>query len=180
MRKFLLYSSAFTVLIVIIGIIVIFDVFDFSRGKSQLIGSSYNTDNQIETHNKIVGYVHNIGNTIKNIHSVYYNMQTSADLAFFVESIENLKNQRKTFENYMQQIYSQNIEKDIKNTFNKDYLPAVKDFENQCFNASVFFKQQGFSDKHRKLFESTLSQKYFEFIEKHNLYSSTLNKNRRY
>lgn len=180
MKKFLLYSSALTIFVVLVGLIVIFDIFDLSKGKSQLIGTFQTTENRVLFHNKIVEQVHNIGNLNRDIRMTYYGIQHPDEISFFTDSLKNLHNQRKTLENYMQQFSLQNTENELYKAFQDNYLPAVKDFENKCLNAVDFFQQQGFSKNNRERFENKISEAYYKYIEKHNYYSEILNKNRRY
>lgn len=180
MKKFILISSIATVLIVLSGMIVVFDFFDFSKGNSQLVGISPSANNKTETHNEIVAKVHGIGNSARDINGKFYGIQENTDIVIFTDAVKNLSKSRKNLNNYIESANFTGAKKEIKEEFFNNYLPALKSFESTALDTAIYYKDRGFSEKNRELFINRFSSSYKDFTEEHNRFSDVLNSNRRY
>jgi pantothenate kinase-related protein Tda10 len=180
MKKFLLISSIATVLIVLSGMMIVFDFFDFSKGNSQLIGLSSSATEGHEMHNKIVAKVHQAGNLARDINGKFYGMAEDSNVAIFTDSVKNLGKSRKSLEKQIESASFKGSKKEIKEEFFNNYLPALKSFESTALDTAIYYKDRGFSGENRELFINRFSSSYKDFTEEHNRFSDILNSNRRY
>lgn len=179
MKKWVLYSLGFTFATVFIGLLFIYGVFDFSSGKSALIGPVKHIDDQ-EYHDATVEYLHDLGNNSQDVLLAYYSLNEGDILDNFYEKIETLNFEKQKFADYMNTIKLPSDKQLIITTFETNYLPILNNFAESFQNFPAFFEENPVTKENLESFRILIEVSYTDFIAAHNSFTEVLNENRKY
>lgn len=179
MKKFLFYSTIFTVLVLVFGILFIYGVFDVSQGQSRLIGSLH-ASSEMDVHNQIVEYVHDIGISTSDGWNNFNSLTPESDLTAFRKAISDTKRKKDDLSKYIEAHTFSKKGMEIKNTFNESYQPALEKWLNSFSKTNAFFEEQPVTEENVNSFKGMLSNAHQAFIEAHNAYTEVLNSTRKY
>ena len=101
MKKFLLYSSIFTVIILVLGILFVYGVFDISQGRSQLIGSLHGVT-EMDMHNQVVEYAHDIGISTTDGWNQFNSLEPESDLYNFKKAVTDTQKRKDDLSDYIE------------------------------------------------------------------------------
>ncbi len=200
MKKFLIYSSSITGITVLFGILFVYGVFDFSEGKSQLIGPAHLSSYEIDLHNDIVEHAHGLGNLIMEAQATIDTLENGGDIGFFKQQFEQIKKESDLFDFLMQDSAFEHKQEAIKTKYFEIYRPALVSWINgaaKIIDAYTAPEQEPPTEKDKAeepaiegevepqpidlpALKETLKNSYNQFIEAHNEYIDVLNKRRKY
>lgn len=179
MKKLFLYSIGITGVIVVFGLLFVFGIFDFSSGKSELIGAS-ESNSEIDIHNKIVEYVHDVGNITNEITDIFNELSQGADISNFNQKADGIVLKKKEFVNFMDINMYIIGRGEIKEEFNNNYLPALEKCINAFLKAKAYFEAKPVTEENLGMFKGSIENAYNAYIEAHNSYTEVLNSKRKY
>lgn len=194
MKKFLIYSGALTGITIIFGILFVYGIFDFSEGKSQLIGPVHSASSETDLHNKIVEYTHNIGNLMMEAQTTISVFGDGGDLSIFKQQFEQIKRENDLMDSLMQNTVFEKKQEALQTEYLEKYRPALVSWINgaaEIINAYTPPAQEEPADAGQEpatrqpapnlpTLKETLNASYNQFIEAHNEYVDELNKSRKY
>ena len=168
MKKFLLYLSATTGIVLVTGVLFVFGVFDFSDGKAQLIGPAHSAADDAELHNRVVDLVHTIGISTQEAVDILNGLKEEDDISTFSVKVDEIAAKREN----LVMIFGQNTfiknRVAIKDAFNTNYLPSL--------DAWIEAGQKAKESREKE----SLMNLQAEFIKAHNEYVDVLNNERKY
>ncbi|MFC1655478.1 hypothetical protein ACFL3C_01285 [Patescibacteria group bacterium] len=203
MKKFLIYSSSITGATIILGILFVYGVFDFTEGKSQLIGPTHLSSYEMDLHNDIVEYTHGLGNLMMDTQATIGAFEDGGDLGPFNQKFEQIKRENDLLDSLMQNSVFESEQEAIQTEYFETYRPALVSWINSAAEIikayappeEVVPEEQIAVEGEEVVAEEpptepepinlpalkeTLQGSYIQFIEAHNEYIDVLNKRRKY
>jgi len=132
MKKILLYSLGATFLTMVVGVLFVMGVFNFSTGAANLIGAEFglHSSGEIEIHNQIVSNIHYIGNKMKwvnNAINVEGDITDEALITSLAITGENIQAKLKDLNSLFEGSSFTKDKQILKDTFLNDYKPAAEE-----------------------------------------------------
>lgn len=157
-----------------------YGIFDISDGQAQLIGPSKAVKSEVYIHNQIVNYVHDIGISTRDTNNLLNSLGTDLDINILKEEISKLSQEKKSLIDYMGQNSFKRNKQIIEETFENQYLPTVKSYENTYRKLFAYTTAKPLDEISLNSFKEE-SQKAFEaYTNAHNTFVDELNRVRRY
>lgn len=170
MKKFLIYSSGLTAIVLVFGILSVFGFFDLSDGKAQLIGPSKVMNTEVDIHNKIVDNVHEIGNMARDLNEKFKTFDLSSDINSLKTDVEKISQNKKSLEDTMKK----------SSIFNEEYLPAVAAYENSYKKLFAYTGAKPLDEAVLNSFKNSAQKAFEQYVNAHNSFVDELNRVRRY
>ncbi|MCD6109197.1 hypothetical protein J7J83_00320 [bacterium] len=180
MKKFIIYISGLTVLVLILGVLIVYGFFDVSGGKAQLIGSSKITNIGLDIHNHIVETVNEIGIGTRDLNDLFADFNLESDIGILEEKVNNISHEIELIKNYMNKNQFRRNKEKIEETFNTDYIIKLINYENAYKRVLAYAKENAFDDISLNSFKKTCQKVFDDYREAHNLFTDQLNRVRRY
>ncbi|MBA4336369.1 hypothetical protein C0416_01160 [bacterium] len=179
MKKFLIYSSGLTAIVLVFGILTVYGFFDISDGKAQLIGPSKVENTQVEAHNQIVNGVHSVGNNARDLNEIFKNFQTTSDIQTIKDQLDKISQKKSSLEDHINKSALKNRQA-IEDIFNEKYLPAVTAYENSYKKLFAYMEAKPLDETSLGSFKEASQKAFAEYTEAHNTFVDELNRFRRY
>jgi hypothetical protein len=199
MKKFLLYSGSITGITLLFGILFVYGVFDFSEGKSQLIGDAQTSSYETNLHNNIVEYTHNLGNLMMDAQAAINSFQDGDDLEPFKQKFEQIKLENDSLDSLMSNSAFEHKQESIRTEYFEKYRPALVGWINNAsdiIEACAPPEELPPAEEESEVIEETIAEtpqpvnlaalkeplqnSYDDFVESHNEFIDVLNKTRNY
>jgi hypothetical protein len=180
MKKFFIYSSGLTAIVLVFGILTVYGFFNVSDGKAQLIGPSKTSNTQVDVHNQIVNSIHSIGTNARDLNETFKNFQTTSDIKIIKDQLEKISQREKSLEENMNKNSLQNNRQAIGTIFKEKYLPAVKSYEGSYEKLLAYTSAKPLDETSLGSFKESANKSYQNYIEAHNAFVDELNRLRRY
>ena len=180
MKKFLIYSSGLTAIVLVFGILTVYGFFDLSDGRAQLIGPSKPINTEVAVHNQIVNGVHSIGNNVRDLSEIFRDFQTTSDIQIIKDQLDKISQRKNSLEDQMNTSSLKRGRQTIEDVFNEKYLPAVTAYENSYKKLFAYMEAKPLDETSLSSFKETAEQSYQNYIQAHNAFVDELNRFRRY
>lgn len=177
MKKLVLYSLGFTGFILVIGLLFIYGVFNFSEGKAELIQTMHSS-HEMNLHNSIVENVHDIGNLMTES----FDINNAFEIKANVEKINAKKDNLNLIVENGEFITKQ---EQLKTSFYNVYKPALEAWTDKATKTIEEMTTEGVeqppnAETMKSIFKNAVQAEYQLYIEAHNEFTEILNKARKY
>lgn len=181
MKKFILYSSGLTLLTLVFGLLTVYGFFDVSSGKTQLIGNVAATKTEVDIHNNIVDTIHNIGlQAKKSLETTQALTPETSMIDDLKAKVDKIRKTRESLEQYMERNTFKRNKQTIQQLFKTTYLPTLIQYEYSYRKFFSYASSKAINQKSLDAFSQTISDRFLEYQQAHNIMVEELNRVRRY
>jgi len=173
MKKFLSYSLIATLFIVVMGVMVIFGVFDIKTGSLDLIGIETNL-NPVDIHNEIVEEVHAVALNTAETSRLFSELNVDSTLDSIKKEVTKVEDKMYKLKRLIMQLENNNKEETITNAY-KTYGKALEIWINNYLKSFTFLDQKGLSEEHLNPIKTEIQAVQNSLNQEHNTYIEILN-----
>ncbi|MFC1600094.1 hypothetical protein ACFL3T_03645 [Patescibacteria group bacterium] len=173
MKKFLSYSIVATLFIVVMGVMVIFGVFDIKSGSLDLIGVNSNV-NPVDIHNEIVEEVHSVALGTSEVSQLFSDLNVDSSLDSIKREVETVNDKMRKLNKLIMQLENNNKQAAVTEGY-ESYGKALEVWVNNYLKSFTFFEQKGLSQENIDSFKESINNAQNSLNEAHNSYTEILN-----
>ncbi|MBD3156477.1 hypothetical protein GF369_01485 [Candidatus Peregrinibacteria bacterium] len=180
MKKFLLYSTGLTIITLTIGILTVFGFFDVSDGQTNLIGNIAPTTTEVDVHNHIVDSIHRIGLRAKDAQETMQSLTPQTPIDELQIIVDSMVQTQKDLDQYIESHTFKRNKQTIQHLCNTTYFPALIQYEYGYRKFFSFASSKALDQKKLDTFKQTITNRFAEYQQAHNMLVDELNRVRRY